>query len=51
MNTKDFNSILFSINYNFDNDTEDNAGELYLVNDIILYKGDSFTDTRFVVNY
>ena len=51
MNTKDLNLIFFTVNDTFDIDTEDNFGDIFLSNDTILYKGDLFTDARFVVNY
>ncbi len=51
MNAKDFNSLLFSVNDTYDADVEGNSIEFNLSDDTILYYGDFFTDTRFVVNY
>jgi hypothetical protein len=51
MNAKDNNSVFFSASDIFDFENEDNIVELYLSSDTILYYGDFFTDSRFVVNY
>lgn len=51
MNAKDFNSIFFTVNNAFDADVEDYSVEFNLNDDTILYYGDIFTDSRFVVNY
>jgi|GEM_PF-5179916 hypothetical protein len=51
MNTKDFSSVFFLANDLFDSESEDNRVDLYLSDDTILYYGDIFTDSRFVVNY